>query len=778
MTDILPPLRPTLFAATPSAGTPFAAAPFAATPFAATRFAAKRFGATLLAAALLALTSFSASTSHAETLVPEGGVWKYDDSGVDLGTAWSLPGYDDSAWSEGPGPLGYGDDFVVTTLSYGPDPFDKYPTEYFRRTFDLPIDPGLVTALFLRARYDDGVIVYLNGEEVLRLSMPSGIVDWGTYASGSHEATDYELYDLTEWAPFLVSGTNHLAVEVHQRSASSSDLAWDAELTYLDDAPALLRGPYLQVGTETGVVVRWRTNVPTASQVDYGSAPDQLNQSMTDGTFTTEHEVLLSGLTSGTTYYYAVGTGDAVLAGGDVDHTFSTSPPRGTTDAFRAWIVGDSGLANQNARDVRDAYLGFAGVDPADLFLMLGDNAYDAGTDEQYQAAVFETYPTILERTVVWPTRGNHDDLHAGDNNDYYEIFTLPTAGEAGGLPSGTEAYYSFDYANTHFICLDSDETDRSPNGAMLTWLAQDLAATDQPWKVAFWHHPPYTKGSHDSDDDGDSSGRMTEMRENALPILEADGIDLVLCGHSHVYERSYLIDGHYGYSNEFTPAMIEDGGDGSESGDGAYQKPPSTPHAGTVYTVAGSSSTTGGGTLDHPVMVTSLNELGSLILDIEDLRLHVTFLDDQGVVRDEFTIRHFEVTGVETDGDQGPAGEGSAGDDALYEPSGNAPGQNGPSEALVPGTFWSSTPVSDHCVLGFQIAHAARTRVTLHDLTGRSIRTLVDQEMSAGSHELTWDLETDQGRVVPNGVFFARVSVAGGSEVCRVVVQRADGSR
>ncbi|MEZ4650721.1 MAG: metallophosphoesterase [Candidatus Eisenbacteria bacterium] len=721
-----------------------------------------------LAAALAGLVILFAGRSDAATLVPEGGIWKYDDSGVDLGTSWSLPGYDDSAWSDGPGPLGYGDSFIVTTLSYGPDPFDKYPTEYFRKSFDLPTDPGLVSALFIRARYDDGVIVYLNGVEVLRRAMPSGIVDWGTYASESHEGAEYEFYDLTAWAPLLVAGTNHLAAEVHQRSGDSSDLVWDAEVTYLDETPAVLRGPYLQSGSETGVVVRWRTNVPTASQVDYGSAPELLTQSVSDGSATTEHEILLSGLMPGTTYYYAVGTGDSVLVGGNTEHLFSTSPPQGTTDAFRAWIVGDSGEANQSARDVRDAYLGFAGADPADLFLMLGDNAYDAGTDDQYQAAVFDTYAGILQRTVVWPTRGNHDDLHAGDNNDYYEIFTLPTAGEAGGLPSGTEAYYSFDYANTHFICLDSDASDRSPNGAMLTWLAQDLAATDQPWKVAFWHHPPYTKGSHDSDDDGDSSGRMTDMRENALPILEAGGIDLVLCGHSHAYERSYFLDGHYGYSNELTPEMIVDAGDGSESGDGAYEKPPSTPHAGTVYTVAGSSSKTGGGTLDHPVMLTSLNELGSVILDIEDLRLHLTFLDDQGVVRDEFTMLHFGPAGVEPDADPN-----ATGDAAPNGQSGDPSREDGAIDALVPGTVWSSSPAADRCVLGFEVARSARVRVTVHDLAGRSIRTLVDREMPNGPHELTWDLETDQGRTVPNGVFFARVSVADGSEVCRIIVQR-----
>src|SRR4029453_9609405 len=111
--------------------------------------------------------------------------------------------------------------------------------------------------------------------------------------------------------------------------------------------------------------------------------------------------------------------------------------------------------------------------------------------------------PAMLRKTVLWPAYGNHDGRgsdSATNTGPYYDMFTLPKQGEAGGMPSGTEAYYSFDYGNIHFICLESFETDRSANGAMMTWLQSDLASTQQKWIVAFWHHPPYSKGSHDSD--------------------------------------------------------------------------------------------------------------------------------------------------------------------------------------------------------------------------------------------------------------------------------------
>ncbi len=237
---------------------------------------------------------------------------------------------------------------------------------------------------------------------------------------------------------------------------------------------------------------------------------------------------------------------------------------------------------------------------------------------------------------------GNHDG-HSADSasqsGPYYDIFNLPAAGEIGGLPSGTEAYYSFDYANIHFICLDSYETDRSVDGAMMTWLENDLAMnTQQPWVIAFWHHPPYTKGSHDSD----LEGQLIDMRENALPILEDWGVDLVLSGHSHSYERSFLLDGHYGSSLTLDPDFnVLNPGDGKDSSDGAYQKPDdiAVARAGAVYAVAGSSGKVSSAPLDHPAMFVSLASLGSLLIDISGNRMDVVFIDQSATVRDEFTI-------------------------------------------------------------------------------------------------------------------------------------------
>jgi len=400
-------------------------------------------------------------------------------------------------------------------------------------------------------------------------------------------------------------------------------------------AESLIRGPYLQSAAPTSIVIKWRTDVAADSQVIYGIPGGPVLIELLEST-TTEHEIKLSGLQPDSTYVYTVGNTFAELVGGDDSYSFVTPPLPGTDKPTHIWVIGDSGTADENAASVRDAFKAHSLARRPNLWLMLGDNAYNTGTDANYQAAVFDMYPEILRQTVVWPTIGNHDTY--ASTPAYPQVFTLPIAGDAGGVASGTESYYSFDFGNIHFISLDSMVSNRAVTGAMLTWLANDLAANNQYWIIAFWHHPPYTKGSHDSD----AQFRHIEMRENALPILEAYGVDLVLSGHSHSYERSFLLDGHYGDSTTLdVPTMVLNGGDGNETGNGAYMKAGvgGTPYEGTVYAVAGSSGKVHSAPFGHPAMFVGLLELGSMVVDVAGNRLEAVFIDDKGDVLDEFTL-------------------------------------------------------------------------------------------------------------------------------------------
>ena len=494
------------------------------------------------------------------------------------------------------------------------------------------------------------------------------------------------------------------------------------------------------------MTIQWRTENDTDARVRYGDGPSNLTQTVDDLALEKSHMIALTGLTPATTYYYSIGTTTTALAGGDDDHYFRTAPVTGTTARIRAWVIGDSGTQDQNARNVLDAYLAHPGSNATDVWLMLGDNAYLSGTEVQYQAAVFDQYPMLLRNTILWTTRGNHDILHAGPDNDYYDFFALPTAAEAGGVASGTEAYHSFNFANVHFVCLDSEGSDRSPAGPMITWLQQDLAANTTDWCIAYWHHPPYTKGSHDSDNVLDSEGRMTDMRENVLPILENFAVDLVLSGHSHSYERSFLLNGHYGTSETLAESMKIDAGDGRISGDGAYSRPTEgvAPNEGAIYTVTGSSGITESAPLNHPVMITSLAVLGSLVLDIDGLRMDATFIDTTGVSRDEFTIVKGNATGTK------PIPEREATDLRLA--------------GCRPNPFGVDTMVE------FVTPTAGHVRLRVLDVKGRSVASLVDDDRSAGRHVVQWRGRTSRDQPAAPGVYFVVLEQGNDARVVKVV--------
>jgi hypothetical protein len=310
---------------------------------------------------------------------------------------------------------------------------------------------------------------------------------------------------------------------------------------------------------------------------------------------------------------------------------------------------------------VRNAYLSVSGGEEADFWLMLGDNAYNSGTDAEFQRAVFDTFPSLLRRLVVWPTIGNHEGLTADaatQSGPHYDIFSLPKNGEAGGVASMTEAYYSFDYANIHFIVLNSFDSPRTPPSAMLDWLVADLMTATADWLIAFWHHPPYSKGSHDSDAPTPPRDlELAEMRANVLPILDDYGIDLVLAGHSHSYERSVLLDSHYMTSDTLSSANKLDAGTGIPGN--FYLKPSFLPgraaHEGAVYAVAGSSGLVSPRVGIHPAMVVTFDLMGSMLLEIDGNELHAAFLDEDRVRKDTFTVVkgcHGDTAFGDSDGD------------------------------------------------------------------------------------------------------------------------------
>lgn len=424
-------------------------------------------------------------------------------------------------------------------------------------------------------------------------------------------------------------------------------------------APELRRGPYLQVVGPDRVSVRFRTRGTTADcVVRYGRSLEALDQCVAAHRVepgfpdTDDWEAVITGLEPSQQYYYAVEVSKAVLAGCDEAHTFRTAPPIGSHTRSRFWILGDCGtnrVDTGNPGKAVSARNGFRhynqGRGPLDGVILLGDNAYSHGTDSQYQTGFFLVYGEEIRHTPLWPCIGNHELT-----DDYFGIFSVPTRGELGGIPSRCTNYYSFDHANAHFVVLDLWKAEwRDPSDPQRRWLEADLAATKQDWLIVINHFPPYCDGKYESD----HNGFLVEVREKILPVLEAHGVDLLLTGHDHSYQRSYLLDGHHGTRETFDPNQhIKSPSDGRTTpivkGRG--------PHSGIITVVTGAAGAEQPADpmnhqtlqLSHPAMVRlpggdqaghGVRRPGTFLLEIEGLTLVGTQIDHHAQVVDRFVV-------------------------------------------------------------------------------------------------------------------------------------------
>lgn len=432
----------------------------------------------------------------------------------------------------------------------------------------------------------------------------------------------------------------------------------------------LRRAPYLQVPTSTSMTIRWRTDesVRFTAVVRYGSSPDKLDR-VVEAQELPRHfpgvrdwQATIEKLDPDTKYYYALEADRATLCGADEHHWFRTASSIGKERKLRFWLLGDSGSNRPRSDDLKAVLAAKAPMDPIrvrngfrkfnrgqflDGIVLLGDNAYPTGTDEQYQASFFNVYADELRSTPLWPCTGNHDLDDA-----YRYVFTTNSRGKSGGTPSGNPHYYSADIANVHLVVLDPWKewlqvtTDEShlPWKKQLAWLEKDLAATTQEWILVVQHFPPYCQGDYDSD----TNGPLKQLRERLVPIFDRFGVDLSLSGHDHTYQRSFLLHGHTGASKSLDlKTHLKHPGDG--------RKVPITkdaaPHGGTLYIVSG----TGGGSrtqgkLLHPAMVPFETEKGekrglaipsSLMLEIEGRTLRGFQVDADGQALDQFTLIH-----------------------------------------------------------------------------------------------------------------------------------------
>jgi hypothetical protein len=465
-------------------------------------------------------------------LVATNAVWKYLDNGTDQGATWRGSGFDDASWNAGPAPLGYGDPWIFTTVSYGPNASAKYITTYFRRSF-VVAEPAAYSALRLRLNRDDGAVVYINGVEARRDLMPAGAIAYDTLATQAVGGSDESAYFASALSPsLLLAGTNVLAVEVHQARGTSSDLSFALELS--GSPVGLRKGPYLiYPNNPTKMRVLWQTDATPArsSYIEWGATTGYGHNSgnLTEsGAGVDEHQFshLITGLTPGARCFYRVAVDSQFSEG-----SFVAAPSSGATNVT-FYGFGDTRTYPDKMASVTAAMIRDAQSDPEErqtLALHVGDWVESGGTETGWQNEFFNrgyaSSLAVMSGAAMMGCRGNHD--LAGGTTLMPKYWPY----------NGTKGYYSFDYGPVHVTVIDQYDA-YTAGSAQYTWLTNDLAGTAKKFRIALFHEPAYSAGGGHAND--------ATAQATLCPLFGRYGVQLALAGHNHYYAHCYTDGVHH----------------------------------------------------------------------------------------------------------------------------------------------------------------------------------------------------------------------------------------
>jgi len=299
------------------------------------------------------------------------------------------------------------------------------------------------------------------------------------------------------------------------------------------DPPDLHIAPYLQNVTPTSITVMWETKRPVVGTVEFGQQ-GKFNRKVTEPNAVKIHEVRLTELQPGGSYDYRVRYGDTLLR----PASFTTAPPPGTRE-WRLVVYGDN---RSNPEAHRKNVEQIIKLRPQ-IVLNSGDLVARGSVYEQWKPQFFDPLRGLAEYVPIYPCLGNHEQ----NSKHYYNYMSLPD--------DNNEVYYSFDYANAHIIALNTNAGDApfQAGSAQTEWLIRDLEAhRDAEWKIVMFHHPLFachpTRG-------------VAPQRWVWQPIFDKYGVDLVVNGHDHYYQRTYAIGNYTGKPRRGVYHLISGGG-------------------------------------------------------------------------------------------------------------------------------------------------------------------------------------------------------------------------
>jgi predicted MPP superfamily phosphohydrolase len=180
--------------------------------------------------------------------------------------------------------------------------------------------------------------------------------------------------------------------------------------------------------------------------------------------------------------------------------------------SVRFAVIGDTGTGTRQQKELADVMVRYREAFPFESVLMLGDNMYGRETPNDFKTKFQDIYQRLLDNEVkFYAALGNHDE----SNQRFYELFNMKG-----------EEYYRLKQGNVAFYVLNSNYMDKR----QIKWLEDQFAQDTSEWKIAFFHHPPYSSGG--------KHGSSTGLRVILEPLFMKYGINAVFTGHDHFYER------------------------------------------------------------------------------------------------------------------------------------------------------------------------------------------------------------------------------------------------
>jgi len=476
---------------------------------------------------LILLVAFFSST--AQIIIPQGSTWKYLDDGSDQGTSWYSPSFYDSTWAQGAAQLGYGDGDETTVISYGNSSSNKYLTYYFRMTFTAQ-NTNNKEWIKLELLRDDGAVVYLNGTELLRSNMPTGTITYTTKAAHTVAGSDEDYFNEYFFPDSLLNnGQNTIAVEVHQRTVSSSDLSFDLQLSYTDLA-IIRKAPYLlYTGNNDEMLILWQLREQKDCVFHWGTDTTySLGQTISsDINNDHQHKILLNGLNPDTKYYYKVVYDSANVKKG----SFVTGATNNAQD-LTFYAYGDTRTQADKHNEVASAIMNDMALDnSAQTFIVSsGDMVANGDQEEDWDQQFFDEQYTHLQELLAnlpyLAAVGNHE----GQGDLFAKYFPYP-------MFVNGNYYYSFDYGPVHFTVLDQYDVYTS-GSAQYNWLVNDLATSNKAWKIILLHKSGWSAGGGHSN--------STTVQNLIQPLCLQYGVQFVIAGHNHYYARAVVNDVQY----------------------------------------------------------------------------------------------------------------------------------------------------------------------------------------------------------------------------------------